>query len=143
MEHSIDECISYVLAITCHISREDYQAILLAVLIELGFPVHTDGFVYLLEAILIKRDHPKMRMAAVYEEIAQRSEESINYTLIEQSIRRTIKMAWSRGKFDSWLYFFSEKEAGGKGPANKVFISRMAYMSELLNRCEKISYNSE
>jgi len=140
MEHAIDESLSYVLVVTRHIRRGDFQAMLLAILIELCFPVQNDGFEILMDAILIKREYPKMRLSAVYDEIARRSEEPIGYNQIEQSIRRTIKIAWKRRTHDNWLYFFSEDEIGRKPPSNKLFVSQMAYLAELLSRCEEVSY---
>ena len=141
MEHTIDECLSYVLVLTRHIRRGDFQAMLLAVLIEMGFPVHVDGFSYLMDAILIKREYPNMILADIYDEIMQRHEEFIDHSQIEQAIRRAIKLAWKRRNHNIWLYFFSETDISRKSPSNKVFISQMAYLAELLSRCEEVSYD--
>lgn len=139
MEHTIDECLSYVLSVTRYLKRGDFQAILLAILIELGFPVHRDGFEFLMEAILLKREYPRMRLSGIYDEIIHRSGEVVGYNQIEQSIRSIIRIAWERRDHEIWLYFFSEDEIGKKYPSNKVFISQMAYLAKLLSSCEEVT----
>lgn len=143
MQHTIDECMDYVLTITRHVRREDTASAIVVILIELGFQVHTDGFGYLLDAILIKKAHLRMRMSAVYDEIIRRNDESVGYNQIEQAIRSAIRNAWKRGNRDIWLYYFSENEISTKSPSNNVFISKMAYMTELMYRDREESYEAE
>lgn len=137
MEHTIGQSLEYVLFATRHIRREDFRAILLAILIELGFPLHKDGFEILVDAILIKLERPKMRLSGIYDEIIRKSEGCVGYSQIEQAIRTTIRIAWDRRDHKTWQYFFSEGELDRKCPSNNVFISQMAYLVELMGSCEK------
>lgn len=142
MMYTVNKSLAYILSITRYLRRDDHQATLLAILIELGFPVYTDGFQYLMAAILIKQEHPGMRMTILYDEIICRNEEYMELYQIEQSIRRTIQKAWNRRNHKIWLYFFSEDELN-KCPSNKVFISQMACVAKLLGSCEEVSYERE
>lgn len=143
MDCAIDESLAYVLFITRHAKGRDPVAVIIMMLIDMGFQVHMDGFGYLVDAILLKSKHLKMRIGSVYDEIIESSNEPLSSFHIEQAIRNSIKKAWKNGTHDKWLYFFSGEEIGVKYPSNKVFISKMAYLLEVLYRCGEVTYEAK
>jgi len=132
MTHTVNETLRYVISLSLDIRRGDVPAAILAVLIELGFHTHMDGFVYLRSAILIKYRNPGLRLTSVYQEILEINEESASEGLIEQAILTAISSAWNERNAEVWEYFFSEHRMGKRGkPSNKEFISQIACFMEL------------
>lgn len=129
---TIDDTLEYVDLLTRHVRKGDVPAAILALLAELGFQAHMDGFVYLRKAILIKCKNYDLRLAEIYEEIIRISADKIGYTQVDQAIRSAIETAWKRRDREVWDYFFSERKTGKrKKPTNYEFIAELGCVMEL------------
>lgn len=134
MVHTVNETLRYVISLAEDVSKGDVPAAILTVLIEMGFHSHTDGFVYLRSAILIKSKNPGLRIASVYREILEINEDASSSGVVEQAILTSINSAWNERNTEVWEYFFSEHRTGKRGkPTNKEFISQIACFMELWN----------
>lgn len=142
MDHTVNETLEYVISLSCDIRRGDVPAAILAVLIELGFQSHMDGFWILRKAILIKYEHQELRMSMVFEEIITSAGFEMSYNQMEQAVLSAIDSAWKNRDIEKWDYFFSEERMGKvRKPTNKEFISHMACFMELWNsHCQEVCY---
>ena len=142
MEHAVNETLIYVISLACDVRRGDVPAAILALLIELGFQTHTDGFGYLRKAINLRYQHPDMRLADIYGEIIVSSGSSVSASQVEQAILAAIENAWKNRDREKWDYFFSEQRTGRKKrPGNKEFIAQIACFMELwFSHCQEVSY---
>lgn len=142
MDHTVNETLEYVISLSCDIRKGDVPAAILAVLIELGFQSHMDGFWILRKAILIKYERQELRMSMVFEEIVTSSGCGMSHNQMEQAILSSIDSAWKNRDIEKWDYFFSEERMGKqRKPTNKEFISHMACFMELWNsHCQEVCY---
>ena len=57
---------------------------------------------------------------------------------VDQAIRDAIKAAWNYGSKEAWDWYFSYSDRVTiKRPTNGEFISRIAYILELLQGCSR------
>lgn len=142
MDHTVNETLEYVISLSCDIRRGDVPAAILAVLIELGFQSHMDGFWILRKAILIKYEHQELRMSMVFDEIITSAGFEMSYNQMEQAVLSAIDSAWKNRDIEKWDYFFSEERMGKvRKPTNKEFISHIACFMELWNsHCQEVCY---
>lgn len=134
MVHTVNETLRYVISLADDVRKGVVPAAILAVLIELGFRAHMDGFVYLRSAILIKVQKPGLRLTAIYQEMLEVSADAGSDGVIEQAIMTSINSAWDERDAEVWEYFFSERRMGKQGrPTNKEFICQIACFIELWN----------
>lgn len=132
MDCRINGTLEYVDLLTRHIRKGDVSAAALALLAELGFQAHMDGFGYLRKAILLRYRNYDLRLAEMYAEIIQTSSIQISYTQVDQAIRCAIDAAWKNRDKETWDLFFSEQKMGKKKrPSNYEFIAEMGYILEL------------
>lgn len=145
MERTIDDTLEYVELLTRHVWKGDAPAAILALLSELGFQAHMDGFGHLRKAILLRCQNPDMRLTAIYLEIVQMSGSQIGSTQVDQAIRSSLETAWKNRNKEKWDYFFSEQKMGKKKrPTNYEFIAEMACIMELwLSKSKEVSYGAE
>lgn len=142
MDHTVNETLAYVIMLACDVRKGDVPAAILAVLIELGFQSHMDGFWILRRAVLLKYERQELRLATVYQEIVESSDLELSYNQAEQAVLSAIDSAWKNRDKEKWDYFFSEERLGKKRkPTNKEFISHMACFMELWNsHCQEVYY---
>lgn len=142
MDHTVNETLAYVIMLSCDIRKGDIPAAILAVLIELGFQSHMDGFWILRKAIQIKYENQELRMSMVFEEIVSSSGFGMSSNQLEQAAFSAIDSAWKNRDAEKWDYFFSEERLGKqRKPTNKEFISHMACFMELWNsHCQEVCY---
>lgn len=142
MEYTIDDTLVYVSLLTRHVQKGDVPAAILALLMDLGFQAHTDGFGHLRKSIHLKYKNSDMRLSAVYQEIIRAGGFEIGSNQVDQAIRCAIDNAWKYRDAEKWDYFFSEKRMGkSKRPSNSEFIAQMACIMELwLSKCKEESY---
>ena len=69
MERTLDDTMAYVALLTRHIQKGDVPAAILAVLADLEFQAHKEGFPYLRKCIYLKTVHTDMNLSAIYLEI--------------------------------------------------------------------------
>lgn len=142
MERTIDDTMAYVLVLTRHVHKGDIPAAILAVLADLEFQVHLDGFIHLRKSIFFKTVAPDMHLAAIYLEIIRICNNEFGSTQIDQAIRNSIAGAWKDRNRGKWGYFFTEKNDVPRKPSNYEFIARIACFMELwCSWCkEEVSY---
>ena len=139
MESTIERTLYHVLFLVRHLNCRNLRAAAVVVLMELGFPTNCVGFEFLKKAIELQGKDPTRTLAKdIYLEISlhykQNSEE-----LVEQAIRKAIKIAWRRGSRQAWDWYFSyDGRPAINKPTNSEFISRIAYILEIWQECGKI-----
>lgn len=144
MFRTIDDTMSYVSILTRHVQKDDLSAAILAVLSELEFQAHLDGFSYLRKSIFLKTVHSDMRLAAIYLEIIRIYNFEVGDTQIDQAIRSSIGSAWKNRNKEKWGYFFSEGDGKSQKPSNFEFIARIACFMEMWNSwCKEVSCATE
>lgn len=127
MDCTVDDTLSYVLFLTRHIRRGDVPAAVLALLMEMSFQSHIDGFWQLRDAIVLKHTHYHLRYGEIYTEVGKRYGVGTGSKQVEQTIRDAISAAWDDKNEETWGYFFSDKRTGELvKPSNSVFIGQMA-----------------
>ena len=138
MISTIDTTMQYVISLDRYFSSCDASAAILAILLDLGFSVQCDGFIYLRLAIGSKYDCPQLRCQDIYEAVLKGYISPTSPAQIEQAIRSAIDAAWATGPREQWeLLFPSGKSERRKRPANFAFISRIACILELWNSCHR------
>lgn len=132
MEVKIKKPFSYVQSLAEDVCQGDVEAAILALLMDMGFQSHTDGFGYLRMALLIRYQNPGMRVSMIYMQIVQTSEIALTTKVVEQGILSSIETAWNNRDEEQWNLFFNEKKMGRAGrPTNREFISEIACFMEL------------
>lgn len=139
MNDTIGNTMRYILSLDRYFTAGDTSSATLAILLDLGFSVHCDGFSHLRLAISRKHACPHLRCQDIYEEVAQKYGCAANAVQIEQAVRSAISSAWSAGPQEQWdLLFPPGKDGRRKKPANFEFIARIACILELWTGCRKI-----
>lgn len=138
MESTISETLLHVLLLARHLEKCDLRGATIVVLMELGVPTKSVGFEFLKRAILLQFEDPTRALAKdIYLEIALRcklnSEEQV-----DQAIRDAIRIAWEGGSKTAWCWYFSyDGREPRRKPTNGEFISRISYILELWQACNK------
>lgn len=144
MDHTINDTLGYIISLTRHITAGDCWGAATALMIELGFLPHEEGFDYMREAILHRVDNRNIQLNESYLKIVQAYSNRINTSQIEQAIRRLVKHTWKQRNVDKWSYIYSVERLQQSGcPANKELIARLGCLITLWSRCEVNSYETE
>lgn len=140
MERTIDDTMGYVALLTRHIQKGDIPAAILAVLAELEFQAHKEGFPYLRKSIYLKTVNSDLNLSAIYLEIIRICESVSGSKQIDRAIGSTIGDAWDGRDREKWdLFFYSEEDSCSR-PSNYAFIARMAcYMELWCSWCKEVS----
>jgi len=142
MERTIDDTMKYLALLTRHIHKGDLPAAILAVLAELEFQAHREGFPYLRKSIYFKTMDFDLNLSAIYLEIIRVSSNSTGSKQIDRAIYTCLQWAWKHRNREKWDLFLKEEELEGEPPSNYAFIARMAcYMELWRSWCkEEVSY---
>lgn len=138
MESTIERTLKHIKFLVRHIGPFKLRGAIIVVLMELRIPTKCEGYEFLTKAIELKRKDPTRVLAKdIYLEIALHYRQS-SEDVVEQAIRDVIKMAWQQGSREAWDWYFSY---GGrpvsKRPTNSEFISRVAYILEIWQECDR------
>ena len=110
------------------VKRQSLEALVTAVIHEIGVPAHIKGYQYLREAIIIAVNDMDVINAVtkvLYPEVA----EHFNTTAsrVERAIRHAIEVAWDRGDIETLQKYFGYTVSNSKGkPTNSEFIAMIA-----------------
>lgn len=138
MISTIDTTMQYLTSLDRYFSSGDVSTAALIILLDLGFSVQCDGFIYLRLAIGIKHGCPQLRCQDIYDAVENSHIAPTSPAQIEQAIRSSIDTAWTGGPRERWdLLFPAGKDGCGKKPSNFAFISRIACILELWSSCRR------
>lgn len=109
-------------------SKQDLEAIVTDILLELGVPPHISGYNYLREAIiLVVNDAEVLRgvTKVLYPVVAKRFHSTPQR--VERSIRHAVKSVWDKGDPNALQKYFGWTAASGqRKPTNSEFIAQIA-----------------
>ena len=115
-------------------------AAILAVLAELEFQAHKEGFPYLRKSIYLKTVHVELNLSAIYLEVIRAGGNVSGSRQIDRAICNCILNAWVGRNRKKWDLFFTGNEDGDDRPSNYAFIARMACFMELwCSWCKEVS----
>lgn len=104
------------------------EAMVTAIIHEIGVPAHIKGYQYLREAIIITVGDMEVINAVtkvLYPEVAKRF--STTPSRVERAIRHAIEVAWDRGDLETLQKYFGYTVNSAKGkPTNSEFIAMIA-----------------
>ena len=104
------------------------EAMVTAMIHEIGVPAHIKGYQYLREAILIAVNDMEVINAitkVLYPQVARTF--STTPSRVERAIRHAIEVAWDRGDLETLQRFFGYTVSNAKGkPTNSEFIALIA-----------------
>ena len=104
------------------------EAMVTAIIHEIGVPAHIKGYQYLREGIILTVRNMEVINAVtkvLYPEIAKRF--SATPACVERAMRHAIEIAWNRGDFEMQQKIFRGTISGAKGkPTNGEFIALLA-----------------
>lgn len=142
MRSRTDETLKYVQFLARRFDKQDVKAVVLIILLELGFSPSRDGFYYLRNAITVDCSDPqKFVSQGLYLSISEMYHVYSSDKQIEQAIRAAIQAAWEAGDEELWTLFFPIPKGGkSKRPSNKEFITRISCIVELWQSCKEASY---
>ena len=143
MKSTIEDTLRHVQFLNRHLNTVDLQCMIIVVLLELGIATKRDGFDYMKQGILLMCDAPALLITkGVYPEIGKCYTPPVGSQQIEHSIRSAINDAWTQRNSRVWGYYFPDAADGKqKKPTNAEFITRIARILELWQRCQKeVSY---
>lgn len=107
---------------------QNLEAVVTAIIHEIGVPAHIKGYQYLREAIMMSVEDPGMISSItkiLYPTIAKRFQTTPSR--VERAIRHAIEVAWSRGRMETLDALFGYTIDTGKGkPTNSEFIALIA-----------------
>lgn len=142
MRSRTDETLRYVQFLARRFDKNDVNAVVLIILLELGLSPSRDGFYYLRNAITVDSSHPEKFVAkGLYLSIGEMYYIFSSDKQVEQAIRSAIQAAWEERDEEIWNLFFPPSEGGKtKRPSNKEFITRISCIVELWQSCKEASY---
>lgn len=109
------------------------EAMVTAMIHEIGVPAHIKGYQYLREAILIAVNVMEVINAitkVLYPQVARTF--STTPSRVERAIRHAIEVAWDRGDLETLQRFFGYTVSNAKGkPTNSEFIALIADKMQL------------
>ena len=104
------------------------EAMVTAIIHEIGVPAHIKGYQYLREGIIITVQNMDVINAVtkvLYPEIAKRF--GTTASRVERAIRHAIEVAWDRGDIETLQKYFGYTVNSAKGkPTNSEFIAMIA-----------------
>lgn len=109
------------------IDRTDPDAILKQILLDIGAPSYLTGYRYILMAVKLLMEDPKMSITnKLYPCIAETFGSAANR--VERAIRHVIEVTWDRGDLDVLNHYFGNTVSSLKGkPTNRHFLIQMVY----------------
>lgn len=136
MGSTVIDMISHLALLRRHLEEGNPSGAIISLLIELGVPTNKLGFELLKYAIDLQNKNPTRALKNdIYLEISLHYQQN-SENQVEQAIRDAIKKAWKEGNRAAWeMYFSCDGRALKSKPPNREFISRMAYIVELLPNC--------
>ena len=143
MKRTIEDTLRHVQFLNRHLNTVDLQCMIIVFLLELGIATKRDGFDYMNQGILLMCDDPALLITkGVYPEIGKCYTPPVGSQQIEHSIRSAINDAWTQRNSRVWGYYFPDSTGSKpKKPTNAEFITRIARILELWQRCQKeVSY---
>lgn len=145
MGSAIDDTLRQILFLTQHLGRDNPQAVIGAVLMDLGFLAKGRGYRYLKLAIQVfHKDPAQLITYGVYTEVAKIIGEHATRDQVETGIRRVVKEAWEARDPAAWdMYFPNGLTRRKNGPSNAEFISGMSDVLELWEGCRKALEKSD
>lgn len=120
----------------------EMEAFVSSVLLEIGMPVHLDGYKYLRTAILMSIENMEIVNSItkdIYPELAKRYNSTS--TKIEHSIRHIIQTTWDHGKKDVMQRYFGYAVQTYR-PTNSEFIAMIADHISIQKRLDMERANS-
>lgn len=115
---------------------QNLEAVVTAIIHEIGVPAHIKGYQYLREAILLAvadREVINAVTKVLYPEVAKRF--GTTASRVERAIRHAIEVAWDRGDLETLQKYFGYTVSNVKGkPTNSEFIAMIADRLQLQQR---------
>ncbi len=109
-------------------SRQSLEALVTAIIHEIGVPAHIKGYQYLREAIIMTVEDMDIINAVtkiLYPEVAKKF--GTTASRVERAIRHAIEVAWDRGDLETLQKYFGYTVSNSKGkPTNSEFIAMIA-----------------
>lgn len=109
-------------------SNHSLEALVTAIIHEIGVPAHIKGYQYLREAIRLTVEDMEVINAVtkiLYPEVAKRF--NTTASRVERAIRHAIEVAWDRGDLETLQKYFGYTVSNAKGkPTNSEFIAMIA-----------------
>ena len=119
--------------------KHNTRAVILIILIDLGFSPSNDGFAYLRSAIELHASAAAAyTIKGIYPAISPTGDDDHSWHYIDQAIRRAVKAAWNGRDAEIWELFFPLH--GANCPSNKEFIARISCIVELWQSCREADY---
>lgn len=138
MGSAIDKTLRHVQFYVRRLQGSDTVCVVIAVLIELGFETHWDGFGYLKFAICRYAERPGRLHKDIYPYVSEIYSSDPTIQIIDSAIKSAIDMASSRKDDKVWSYYFPKDSDGNiRKPSNGEFITRIAAFVELWQGCCK------
>jgi len=110
------------------IGNHSLEALVTAIIHEIGVPAHIKGYQYLREAIRLTVEDMEVINAVtkiLYPEVAKRF--NTTASRVERAIRHAIEVAWDRGDLEVLQKYFGYTVSNSKGkPTNSEFIAMIA-----------------
>ena len=138
MDSTIDKTLEHVLFLARHLDRRNIRGAIIAAIMELGASTKYVGFELLIYTIILQHKDPVRALTNdIYLETMLRYRQT-SEEQVEQAIRDVIKFAWKKGSREAWDWYFSyDGKSLSRKPSNSEFISRIAYIIELWQGCER------
>jgi len=110
------------------VANHSLEALVTAIIHEIGVPAHIKGYQYLREAIRLTVEDMEVINAVtkiLYPEVAKRY--NTTASRVERAIRHAIEVAWDRGDLETLQKYFGYTVSNAKGkPTNSEFIAMIA-----------------
>lgn len=137
-----DDTLRYVQFLARRFAKHDIRAVILIILIDLGFSPSNDGFTYLRSAIeLHVSGAASCTIKGIYPAISPTGGDDQSWHYIDQAIRRAVKAAWNGRDTEIWELFFPfSNQKNANCPPNKEFIARISCIIELWQSCREVDY---
>ena len=117
-------------------THQSLEALVTAIIHEIGVPAHIKGYQYLREAIVMTAENMDVINAVtkiLYPEVAKKF--GTTASRVERAIRHAIEVAWDRGDLETLQKYFGYTVSNAKGkPTNSEFIAMIADRLQLQRR---------
>lgn len=136
MPSRIEETLLHAQFLARHLDENDLQCAVIAVLVDLGLATNRDGFIYLVQAIMLFVGNPLRRTTKELYPLIVGGVNQDDSDQIENAIRCVILEAWDNRDESVWrIYFRSNQNGAVKKPTNAAFISQVGYFMILWQGC--------
>jgi len=133
MGSTIYETRNHVKFLARHLEKTNLRGSAIVFLLELRVPTKCVGFELALQSILLQYKDPTRALSNdIYLEVMLHNRQATEEQ-VQQAIRDAIRVAWGKGSRTAWNWYFSyDGKAVTERPSASEFISRLAYILELL-----------